>query len=236
MSDEGTGPRWGRDEWRSIGSLVVTLLAMGVLMFGPAGTLAWPRGWWFIAVLVALVLISMAVLWRLNPEIFAARRTIAAEGTKRWDYVIMAFVFAGFALIPPVAALDDARFHWAPTPDWLVLLGYLLLIAGFAGLTWAQAVNRHFEPSVRIQTDRGHTVIDTGPYAIVRHPGYITGSVMVVGIALSLGSLWALVPAMIVVIALVVRTLLEEQTLHAELPGYTQYAQRVTRRWIPGVW
>ena len=96
------------------------------------------------------------------------------------------------------------------------------------GITaWAQAVNKFFEPSVRIQTERGHGVIDAGPYAIVRHPGYVAGCLLTVGTALSLGSLWALVPASLAALLLLVRTRWEDQTLQGELVGYRDYAQRV---------
>jgi protein-S-isoprenylcysteine O-methyltransferase Ste14 len=96
-------------------------------------------------------------------------------------------------------------------------------------------VNKFFEPTVRIQTDRGHKVIDGGPYALVRHPGYAGGSLLFVGIALCLGSLWALIPAGLASALLVLRPLWEDQTLQAELPGYKEYAQRVRYRLIPGV-
>ena len=95
----------------------------------------------------------------------------------------------------PVAALDDGRFHWLPVPWWACGVGYVLFLAGMGIVTWAEAVNKFFEPTVRIQTDRGQQVIDTGPYAIVRHPGYVGGSLLLAGIALCLGSVWALIPA-----------------------------------------
>ena len=110
------------------------------------------------------------------------------------------------------------------------------MIAGLAGLTWAESVNKHFEPTVRIQTERGHTVVDTGPYTIVRHPGYLAASLLVLGMPLALGSFWALIPAVISYLLLVVRTALEDRTLQDELPGYREYAERVRYRLIPGVW
>jgi protein-S-isoprenylcysteine O-methyltransferase Ste14 len=116
------------------------------------------------------------------------------------------------------------------------LLGYALLLVGLAIVTWAEAVNKFFEPTVRIQTDRGHQVIDTGPYAIVRHPGYAGGSLLFLGIPLSLGSLWALIPAGLTCVFLVLRTRWEDQTLQAELAGYKEYTQRVCSRLIPGLW
>ena len=228
-------PHFGPTEIRGVVSLAITLVVMGIALFVPAGTLNWPRGWWFAFVFLVSILTSMAVLWRVNPEIFAARAQVS-KGTPIWDYFIVAVIIVGFVAVLPVAALDDARFHWFPVPDWAIDLGYVLFIAGFAVTAWAQAVNRHFEPSVRVQSERGHTVIDTGPYASIRHPGYIAGSMLVVGMALTLGSIWALIPALVVVAVLVIRTLLEEQTLRAGLPGYTEYTARVRSRWIPGVW
>ena len=93
-----------------------------------------------------------------------------------------------------------------------------------------------FEPGVRIQTERGHHVVDTGPYAIIRHPGYFAACLLFPGIALALGSWWALVPAGFAVLLIVIRTAWEDRTLHAELAGYAAYAKRVRFRLIPGVW
>ena len=108
-------------------------------------------------------------------------------GTKFWDYVFIVLIIGGIAAVLPVAALDF-RFGSSQLPDWAVILGYVLFIASFAAQTWAQAVNRYFKPGVRVQEDRGQTVIDTGPYAAVRHPGYISAVPFSLGIALALGS------------------------------------------------
>jgi protein-S-isoprenylcysteine O-methyltransferase Ste14 len=220
---------------RSLISLAVTLVVMGVLMFWPAGTLGWVRGWWFVAAFVVAILAGIVILWQVNPEIFAARAKVHS-GTKGWDYAIFVIIVVAYMAVLPVAGLDDGRFHWLPMPDWVVIVGYVLFFASFGLMVWAQGVNRHFEPSVRIQQDRGQTVIDTGPYAIVRHPGYISGSAMAVGMALALGSLWALLPALVLIVTLVIRTGLEEETLVAELPGYAEYRARVRWRWVPGLW
>ncbi|HWA19005.1 MAG TPA: isoprenylcysteine carboxylmethyltransferase family protein [Devosia sp.] len=219
---------------KSLVALLITLIVMAVVLFLPAGTLDWPRAWWFCAAFVAATLIAIAALWRLNPEIFAARSRVQA-GTKSLDYLFITIVMGGFFLILPVAGLDF-RFGGANAPDWVVWLGYVLFAIAYFGEAWPQAVNRHFEPGIRIQEDRGQTVIDTGPYAFVRHPGYIFGTLLAISMALMLGSYWALIPALAVGVGLVPRTLFEEQTLRAELPGYTEYTQRVKWRWVPGVW
>ena len=103
-------------------------------------------------------------------------------------------------------------------------------------MTWAEAVNKFFERTVRIQIDREQTVIDNGPYAIVRHPGYASGLLILVGIPLTLGSVWALIPASLSWLLLVLRTQWEDETLQAELPGYKEYTERVRYRLLPGVW
>ena len=174
-------------------------------------------------------------LRRVNPEVIAARVN-RHEGTKGWDRWVLGLFLPAMASILPVAALDDGRFHWSHVPWWVCGIGYVLLIAGLAGLTWAESVNKFFEPTVRIQADRGHTVIDTGPYALVRHPGYVAAFLLVLGMPLSLGSFWALIPAVISYLLLVVRTALEDRTLQEELPGYKDYARRVRYRLVPGVW
>jgi protein-S-isoprenylcysteine O-methyltransferase Ste14 len=219
---------------KSLIQLVVTVAVMWIMLFGAAGTVDWPRAWWFFGSSIVAIVIAIAVLAQLNPEIFAARSRIQ-PGTKLWDYVFITLVIGGMAAILPVAGLDR-RFGGADAPDWVVIVGYLLFIISFIGQVWPQAVNRHFEPGVRIQEDRGQTVIDTGPYAIVRHPGYISGSLLALSVAMVLGSWWALVPAVIAIVALMVRTVFEERTLREGLPGYTEYTQRVKWRWVPGVW
>lgn len=215
-------------------SLSLTILLMAVLLFWPAGTIDWRRGWLFLTLFVIIVFVAMSWIRKDNPELFAARRKFQ-KGTKRWDAIVASLTILMFAVILPVAGFDE-RFQWAPTPDWVQLLGYALMTAGFMGVTWAQSVNRHFEPTVRIQTDRDHKVIDTGPYAYIRHPGYAFAVFMCTGIALSLGSLFALIPCAVLTLLLIGRTLGEEGELIKGLAGYPDYLTRVKWRWLPFVW
>jgi protein-S-isoprenylcysteine O-methyltransferase Ste14 len=224
------------DRRRLILSIGWSLLIYVLCLFLPAGTWAWFRGWLFFFVTVVASIVITLYLRRVNPDVVAARVN-RHNGTKRWDFLLLAFfVLPTVLAIPIVAALDDGRFHWTDLPLWGCVMGYTLLISGMVGLTWAESVNKFFEPSVRIQTDRGHRVIDTGPYAIVRHPGYVSGFLVFIGMPLCLGSLWALIPAVLACLVLVVRTVWEDQTLSEELAGYEEYAQRVRYRLIPGVW
>jgi protein-S-isoprenylcysteine O-methyltransferase Ste14 len=213
-----------------------TLLFFVVCLLAPAGTWMWPSGSLFILVIVLASILATLYLRQVNPEVIAARIN-RHTGTKRWDQLLGAvFILPTMLAIPIVAALDDGRYHWLPAPWWGCVMGYTLLILGMVGLTWAESVNKFFEPSVRIQTDRGHKVIDNGPYAIVRHPGYVSGFLVFIGMPLSLGSLWALIPAILLCMLLVLRTIWEDETLRDELTGYEEYTRRVRYRLIPGVW
>ena len=223
------------DRRRLILNIGWSLLIFVLCLFLPAGTLAWSRGWLFFVVTVAASILISLYLHRVNPDVVAARVN-RHQGTKGWDRVLLRLFIPALVSILPVAALDDGRYHWFSVPWSVCGIGYVLLVAGMAGLTWAESVNKFFEPTVRIQTDRGHTVVDFGPYAIVRHPGYVSAFLVFLGSPLSLGSLWALIPAVMACLLLVMRTILEDRTLRTELPGYHEYAQRVRYRLIPGVW
>ena len=206
-----------------------------VLLFLPAGRLDWQAGWLFVAVLLLAFAASALVLARVNPVIYRARSRFQ-PGTKSWDKALLAVMLPAMVATLPVAALDSARFHWSNPPAWLVAAGYAAVVAGIAATSWAQAVNPFFEPGVRIQSERHQRVIDTGPYRFVRHPGYVAALLLFSGMALALGSLWALVPAMLASVILVLRTAWEDRLLRAALPGYQDYARRVRWRLLPGIW
>jgi protein-S-isoprenylcysteine O-methyltransferase Ste14 len=235
MTDQPIYQLTPEDRRRAFKSLVAVPPILALLLFLPAGHLNWGRGWLFLAVFCGVTAIAVAILWRVNPEIFPARRRIQ-PGTRRWDRVLLALLAPLLLLLIIVAGLDDGRYHWSAMPTSVVLIGYVLWLLGFAVATWAQGVNRHFEPGVRIQTERHHTVIDSGPYAYLRHPGYAGALLLMVGVALSLGSWWALVPALIASVVLLVRTRWEDDMLIEELPGYRAYAARVRWRLAPGLW
>ncbi len=220
---------------RVVLTLLGTPIFIALFMFLPAGTWAWRKGWLFVLVFVGTLTPIGFYLWRVNPALVIARSS-PHTGTKRWDKFLLSVLFPAMTAIVTVAALDDGRFHWRPLPWWVCGFGYILFVLGLAICTWAEAVNKFFEPTVRIQSDRGQTVIDTGPYAIVRHPGYFSGLLIFVGAALAFGSVWALIPAGLSAMLIVLRTKWEDETLQAELPGYKEYAGRVRYRLTPGVW
>ena len=141
------------DRRRLITSTLWTLVIFALCLFLPAGTWAWARGWLFYAVVVAASVVITVYLRRVNPDVISARVN-RHEGTKGWDRWVLGLFIPMMVSILPVAALDDGRYSWSHVPWWVCGIGYALLIAGLAGLTWAEAVNKFFEPTVRIQTDR----------------------------------------------------------------------------------
>jgi len=143
---------------RAVLSLVRFVLFLGLMLFLPAGDIWWPIGWLFIAFFTLLTVPSIAYLWRVNPEIFVARSKFRRVGTKGWDKALVAVLLLTFFAIFPLAGLD-ARFGWSSAPMWLIALGYVLSAIGYLGSIWVYATNKFAEPTVRIQRERGQTVI-----------------------------------------------------------------------------
>ena len=214
--------------------LIVYILLVAAILFISAGRLDWPIAWVFLAIYTAIILIGVIFV---DPELIEERGHIG-PGAKRWDIIlaslVVVFLFPATFLI---AGLDAGRYHWSPLfPIWVQLLALLVFILGSAISSWAIITNKFFSTVVRIQTNRGHYVITGGPYGYVRHPGYTGAIIVSISIPLILGSLWALIPALIGDCILVIRTILEDNTLKKELEGYDTYASRVHYRLIPGIW
>jgi protein-S-isoprenylcysteine O-methyltransferase Ste14 len=216
-------------------SLAGFLVFIGVAMFLPAGRLDWTRGWVFLAAFIALTIPSLVYLRRTNPEIFVARSRIHGS-TKTWDKVILSLLLPSMLLEIVLAALDSGRVHWSEVPVWATVLGYLLLAIGYLLSVWAYRFNKFAEPGVRVQKERGQQVIDRGPYAWIRHPVYLGGLCIAASLPLTLGSLWAVIPAAVGSATLVLRIVMEERTLREELEGYRAYMERVRWRLVPRVW
>jgi len=222
-------------------SIIVNLLTLILLLLSPflaSGDWAWNLGWLYTGSMILYTVISRAIAIRLHPGFARERATASAmQDTKGWDRWIVPLIALWLPLFTVLIAGLDQRLSWSGAlPDWVHWLGLALLTFGYAVGTWAMAANAFFSSHVRIQKDRGQTVVTTGPYAIVRHPAYITGAIAMCGIPLLLDSLLAFPPILLLCIGIVVRTALEDKTLLAELPGYKQYAQKVRFRLIPGVW
>jgi protein-S-isoprenylcysteine O-methyltransferase Ste14 len=194
--------------------------------------------WIYVVLLMVSILGSRLLVSLKHPELLAERAQFTtAEGAKSWDQKLSPLVaILGPLLISVVAGLDR-RFNWPPVvPTVWQWIATLAVVAGFGLATWAIIANRFFSAVVRIQKERGHTVITDGPYRIVRHPSYAGAVLAYLAIPVMLDALWALAPAVLTIAAVVIRTALEDRTLCAELPGYAQYTQRTRYRLLPGVW
>ena len=216
--------------------LVYLLIPLILLICG--GDLGWWQAW-----LYSLLILTAGIGGRMwaeqrHPGLLAERQNIESiQNAKAWDKVLapLMAVSIGYPMVF-VAGLDH-RYNWSSEFSlWLIVSGFILVSLGYAFATWALAENRFFSSVVRIQTDRGHEVCDSGPYRFVRHPGYAGSILALFGIVLALSSVWTLIPAAVASIITVIRTVLEDQTLQEELPGYRDYARRVRYRLIPWIY
>ena len=221
---------------RRIGVALLFGLFLALLFFGFAGRLNWWEAWIFILLFTGL-LIYFGTWTTLNdPEMLAERNLKAAEKGKGWDQVIVGLhgvaMFGAFIL----ASLDAGRFQWSHVPLWLEALALVLMILACTLTLWVTQVNTFLSRTVRVQEERGHQVITTGPYRYVRHPMYVGVIVLMTCLPIFLGSWWALIPGGIDGLLFIIRTGLEDKTLQAELPGYDEYVQQTRYRLLPGIW
>jgi len=202
----------------------------------------WDFGWWqawvFFVLIVAAGIGGRIWAEKRHPGILTERsKLLKAQGVKSWDKVIGPLMALSLSFPLVIVAGLDHHFAWSPhLPIWINLLGFVLITFGYAFASWALIENRFFSTFVRIQKDRGHEVCSSGPYQIVRHPGYAGNIFALPGIVLALGSTWTLVPVFIAIIITVIRTELEDRTLQEELKGYKDYVQRVQYKLIPKIY
>ncbi|MDT8419221.1 MAG: isoprenylcysteine carboxylmethyltransferase family protein [Desulfuromonadales bacterium] len=218
--------------------LVVVYLCIPLVLLGCGGDPGWWQAWLYALLIVASGIGGRVLAERRHPGLLAERQDLEkARSAKAWDKVLAPLMAVSVSFPLVIVAGLDHRFGWSPLfPLWLVVPGFLLVSLGYAFAAWALIENRFFSSVVRIQTDRGHEVCDTGPYRLVRHPGYTGNLLALPGMVLALSSMWTLVPAALALIVTVMRTVLEDRTLQDELPGYRDYAWRVRYRLIPGVY
>jgi protein-S-isoprenylcysteine O-methyltransferase Ste14 len=213
------------------------LIVLGlIVLFVSAGTLDWINAWIYAGLIIIYQVISTAVLARLNPQFLNERGTLTGAGTKTFDklYVAVYPVFSIGSLV--IMGFDAVRYQWSVMPFWLIYVGIFLFVAVAPVALWAMAVNKFFEWTVRIQNDRGQYVCTSGPYNVIRHPGYTGLIVSLLAYPFILGSWWGFLPNGILILVIVIRTALEDHTLQRELPGYTDYAQEVKYRLVPFIW
>jgi protein-S-isoprenylcysteine O-methyltransferase Ste14 len=208
---------------------------IGALLFISAGRLDWTWAWVYLGLAVTVVVVFGIFFLPGHTDMVAERAEVKA-GTKRWDRVVSLLLLV-VALAMYVVAGLDIRFGWTGELSPAVhIIAAVVMVLGFVVLYWAMLTNRFFATSVRIQTERDHSVVDSGPYRFVRHPGYVGILIHTLASLVLLGSLWALALGALDVILYVIRTSLEDKTLQAELPGYKEYATRTRYRLIPGIY
>jgi protein-S-isoprenylcysteine O-methyltransferase Ste14 len=205
-------------------------------LFGSAGQLTWTRGWVCTVLYLGATSACSALLAKFNPGVLKERQETIRADTKPFDRILLSLLLALTVALPIIAGLDAVRFNWAPLPIWTMYPGIGLFAGSAALITWVLVKNPHAESSVRIQEDRGHFVIRTGPYRSVRHPMYVGLILLYLSMALILGSMWALAVAAAITILLLGRTALEDKTLRRELPGYEEYTAVTRYRLVPGIW
>jgi protein-S-isoprenylcysteine O-methyltransferase Ste14 len=215
----------------------VGVAVYGAILFLSAGRVDWLAAWIFLGILTAVMIAPPLLLASRNPAVLLEReRSMWATGVKTWDKRITTLAGALMPLSWVVAGLG-VRFDWTPhDPIAVQIIGLGILVLGYGLFLWAMAVNPFFSQGARIQTERSHAVATDGPYRFVRHPGYLGTMLAHLGTPLLLGSLWALIPAVLLAALFARRTDLEDRMLREELPGYPEYARRVRFRLIPGIW
>ena len=210
---------------------VAFFVLAAVALFASAGTVAIATYWVYLAILAAVFIVSF--LW-LDPDLARERMRPGGQRPPIALRLISVVLFCHWI----IAGLDHGRFHWSDSvPPWLQWLSLFVLAASYALCLWAMHVNRFFSSVIRIQNDRGQVVIATGPYAYIRHPGYLAGAIVMLASGLALDS-W-LATAFLVICTLpflMRRAVTEDRVLRAELPGYEAYAGRVRWRLLPGIW
>jgi len=207
------------------------------VFFLTAGDWKWEWGRVFYITLAVFLIAHPLLLIPINPQLLAERaRGTQTVDTKSWDRVLTMTAGGVFPFGSQLLGALDHRFGWSSLPQGIQLTGAVVTSIGYGLFLWAMVSNAFFSEGVRIQTERGHTVCESGPYQYVRHPGYVGSILSIIGIPLMLGSLWAIIPASLAGAAFILRTALEDYTLQLELEGYAAYALRVKYKLISGVY
>lgn len=223
--------------WRWL-ALALVYLSIPAILIGIGRDAGWWQAWVYSLLIFVDGVGGRMLAERRHPGLMAERQgVLSAAGVKAWDKLLSPLMSISISFPLYIVAGLDHRHGWSPVlPDWLNILGLALTAVGYVFALWALLENRFFSSMVRIQTERGHVVCDSGPYRLVRHPGYAGNILPLPGMVLAFSSLWTAIPAAVALIVVVVRTALEDRTLLDELPGYREYARRVRYRLFPGLY
>lgn len=221
---------------RRASQVITGLLLFMVVFFLSAGRIDLPRAWFFFGIYFISLLLNMVIFLKFNPEVIRTRSEMKWGEMKWWDKLFAVLYFVFIFLMFIVCGLDVGRLHLSRTGMEFLVVGVIFFVVGWVFVVWAMVENKFFETTARVQIEREHRVISTGPYAIIRHPGY-AGMILFYGCApFIIGSLYGLIPAMLLAFAFVFRTYFEDRMLYEELSGYKEYTKKVRYRLVPFIW
>ena len=219
--------------------LIVRMSLFAIALLWPAGTWQWWEAWIIIGLWTVFGVVLTQYLLRHDPALLAERMKFMPldKDQKVWDKVLMLLFFIACIALYILPGFDVARYGWSePLPVWMKILAMLVQLPCFLFLGWIMRENTYLSQVVKIDKDRGHQVVTTGPYALVRHPMYTVVIILLFALPVALGSRYALILAVFLTLLLIIRTYLEDRTLHEELEGYSEYAKQTRYRLIPGIW
>lgn len=214
--------------------LLGTLLFFTII-FISAGKIDYWQGLTYVGIGLIMFLLNYTA-FRIDPELMQ-ERSKPQKNTLRWDKTILGLSFLLTCAMYITAGLDSGRYHWSPDfPQSIYIIGIFLTVTGQLLFLIAQKQNKFFASTVRIQSERGHTVCESGLYKFVRHPAYLGSIIQALGFPLLFGSLWSMIPAGLLIMLLFTRTNLEDETLINDLEGYPEYSKKTRFRIIPFIW
>lgn len=220
-------------------SLIIRMSLFTIAIIWPAGTWRWWEAWVLVSIWTGYAIVMTHYLLRHDPALLAERLRLLPfhKEQKNWDKVIMLLFFVAGVAIYIVPGFDVMRYSWSePLPLWMRIVALLAHLPCMVFLGWVMRVNTYLAQVVRIDKARGHKVITTGPYSWVRHPMYSAVIILLFATPVALGSRYTLVPAIFLIMLLIIRTILEDRTLHNELEGYPEYAEKTRYRLVPWIW
>jgi len=216
--------------------IILAIIVLTGLLFGTAGTLNWVEAWLYLIIQFSFSISLSVWLKKNNPELLKDRMIFLKKTAKGWDKVIILIsilIFIPYIVLP---GLDAVRYHWSQVSLPFKTTGFIGIFWSFVLISWVMRENKYLSRVVEIQKERGHEVVQTGPYKYVRHPMYLGLIILFFCLPLALGSFWTLIPGALLTALIIVRTHLEDRTLHEELEGYRAYAHSVRYKLIPSLW
>ncbi|MFX1304367.1 MAG: methyltransferase family protein [Promethearchaeota archaeon] len=214
-------------------AVYMVTIFLGLGLFLPAWTFLWLEAWIYLVIFSLFFTVVVLYFGKHDPEMLQQRAK--PKFVEKWDKIVM--VLMGFGFFPTfIIPGFERKYGWSYVPFWVEIIGFAVLSLGLVIIFLVMKENTFLSKAVEIQEERGHIVITTGPYRIVRHPMYLGFILFIVFYCLALGSLFSLIPTALGVVGLVIRTLLEDRKLHEELEGYKEYAQQTKKKLIPLIW